>query len=194
MQAVLDEVGERLLHSDESLIRIPDICEATGVNYGSVYHHFGSREGIIDAAYNQMFLRYAEEDIALLKQLSETSQTLEEFNAGFAALTSTFSGRPDRVLRRWIRVRIVAASLTRPALRALVGQAQLRVTEELTSIVRHGQNQGWLRPDVSAQSVAVVLQALLVGRVIDDISVQPVDPVEWGQTTALFYSTLLLGR
>ena len=44
MQAVLDEVALRLSTTDESLIRIPDICEATGVNYGSVYHHFGSRE------------------------------------------------------------------------------------------------------------------------------------------------------
>lgn len=61
MQAVLDAVGERLMNADESLIRIPEICEATGVNYGSVYHHFGSREGVIDAAYHQMFTKLAEE-------------------------------------------------------------------------------------------------------------------------------------
>jgi AcrR family transcriptional regulator len=192
MQAVLDEVGERLMHSDESLIRIPDICEATGVNYGSVYHHFGSREGVIDAAYNQMFLRYAEQDIALLKHLSESAKTLEEFSAGFTALMSTFSSRPDRSQRRSIRIRIVAASLTRPALKALIGQTQSRVTEELMVIVQYGQDRGWLRSDVSAQSVAVALQALLVGRVIDDISALPVDPAEWGQTMAVFYSSLLV--
>ena len=54
MQAVLDAVAERLMAGDELLIRIPEICEATGVNYGSVYHHFGSREGVIDAAYNMI--------------------------------------------------------------------------------------------------------------------------------------------
>jgi len=32
MQAVLDEVGRRLVSGDESQIRIPEICEATGVN------------------------------------------------------------------------------------------------------------------------------------------------------------------
>jgi AcrR family transcriptional regulator len=63
MQAVLDAVAERLMAGDELLIRIPEICEATGVNYGSVYHHFGSREGVIDAAYDVIFTRLVEEDI-----------------------------------------------------------------------------------------------------------------------------------
>ena len=40
MQAVLDAVAERLMAGDELLIRIPEICEATGVNYGSVTNHF----------------------------------------------------------------------------------------------------------------------------------------------------------
>ena len=35
MQAVFDAVAERLMAGDELLIRIPEICEATGVNYGS---------------------------------------------------------------------------------------------------------------------------------------------------------------
>src|SRR5450755_2157590 len=66
MRTVLEAVIERLNDGDESLIRIPEICEATGVNYGSVYHHFGSRDGVIDAAYHQMFTKLAEEDIATL--------------------------------------------------------------------------------------------------------------------------------
>ena len=79
MQAVLDAVGERLMSADESLIRIPEICDATGVNYGSVYHHFGSREGVIDAAYHQMFTKLAEEDIALLHMVSVSAQSHDDY-------------------------------------------------------------------------------------------------------------------
>jgi len=64
---------------DESLIRIPDVCKATGVNYGSVYHHFGSREGVIDAAYNVLFSKLAEEDIHLLREVSDSATTLDEY-------------------------------------------------------------------------------------------------------------------
>jgi len=62
MQAVLEAVEARLMTTDESLIRIPDICDETGINYGSVYHHFGSREGVIDAAYIKMFNEFMDED------------------------------------------------------------------------------------------------------------------------------------
>ena len=85
MQAVLDAVAERLMAGDELLIRIPEICEATGVNYGSVYHHFGSREGVIDAAYNMIFSRLVEEDIRTFHQVNETVQSLEEYIAGHGA-------------------------------------------------------------------------------------------------------------
>src|SRR5271170_7544925 len=79
MQAVLDAVGDRLMKADELLIRIPEICEATGVNYGSVYHHFGSREGVIDAAYNMIFSRLVEEDIRTFRQVNESAETLDEY-------------------------------------------------------------------------------------------------------------------
>ena len=54
------------MEGDEGTIRIPEICEATGVNYGSVYHHFGSRDGVIDAAYSYLFSTIVEEEIALI--------------------------------------------------------------------------------------------------------------------------------
>jgi AcrR family transcriptional regulator len=191
MQAVLDEVGERLLNSDESLIRIPEVCEATGVNYGSVYHHFGSREGVIDAAYNMLFSQFAAEDIRILRAVSETSNSLGEYVANMSALTGTFSSGPERIRRRSIRVRIVAASLTRPQLRDLIGVTQQGVTEELSNLVQNGQDRGWLRSDVSAHSISVVLQSLLVGRVIDDVSSTPIDPVEWENSIAVLLMSLL---
>ena len=50
MRTLLEAVAEPLCDGDESRLRIPDICAASGVNYGSIYHHFGSREGVIGAA------------------------------------------------------------------------------------------------------------------------------------------------
>lgn len=191
MKAVLDEVGQRLLDLDESLIRIPDICEATGVNYGSVYHHFGSREGVIDAAYHAMFTQLAEGDLDTLRHVSETAGTFDDYIAGLSTLVGHFSSGPDQSRRRAMRVRIVAASLTRPELRTLIGATQARLTEELMRIVRYGQDRGWLRSDVTTRSIAVVLQALVVGRVIDDISTEPIEPTDWEHSMAIFFISLL---
>lgn len=144
MQAVLDAVGDRLMKADESLIRIPEICEATGVNYGSVYHHFGSREGVIDAAYHQMFTKLAQEDLAVLQLVSVSSKTFEEYLIAMQGLIGTFASSDLRRARRALRARIVAASMMRPELRELIGETQSRLTTELQTIVEYGQQRGWL--------------------------------------------------
>jgi AcrR family transcriptional regulator len=191
MQAVLDAVGERLMNADESLIRIPEICEATGVNYGSVYHHFGSREGVIDAAYHQMFTKLAEEDIAVLHMVSVSSQSHDDYIGSVQALIGTFASGDERKARRALRARIVAASMTRPELRVLIGGTQSRLTSELRRIVEYGQERNWLTPSISAHTIAVMIQVLLVGRTIDDVSATPIDNAEWELSMGLLLAVLL---
>jgi AcrR family transcriptional regulator len=191
MQAVLDAVGERLMNADESLIRIPEICEATGVNYGSVYHHFGSREGVIDAAYHQMFSKLAEEDIAILHMVSVSSQTHDDYVGSVQALIGTFASSEERKARRALRARIVAASMTRPELRHLIGATQSRLTSELRRIVEYGQERNWLTTTISAHSIAVMIQVILVGRTLDDVSTTPIDNAEWELSMGLLLAVLL---
>jgi AcrR family transcriptional regulator len=191
MQAVLDAVGERLMKADESLIRIPEICEATGVNYGSVYHHFGSREGVIDAAYHQMFTKLAEEDIATLQLVSVSSQTFEEYLVSMQGLIGTFASSDERRARRALRARIVAAAMMRPELRELIGETQSRLTIELRSIVEFGQQRQWLNRDLSAHSIAVLIQVLLVGRTLDDVSTSPIDNALWESSMATLLSVII---
>lgn len=187
MRAVLDAVIERLNDGDESLIRIPEICEATGINYGSVYHHFGSRDGVIDAAYEMMFISMAHEDIAALRRISDASNSLEEYIVAMQPLIARLSADDDRRARRACRVRIVAAAQTRPALRKLIGEAQANVTNELVNVAQVGQDRGWLRPDISARAIAVLVQVVVFGRTLDDISSEPIDQAEWeAMVTALF--------
>ena len=191
MQAVLDAVGERLMKADESLIRIPEICEATGVNYGSVYHHFGSREGVIDAAYHQMFSKLAEEDVAVLQLVSVSSKTFEEYLESLQGLIGTFASGDDRRSRRALRARIVAASMMRPELRELIGTTQSRLTAELQSIVEYGQQREWLNRELSARSIAVLIQVLLVGRTLDDVSATRIGNAEWETSMAVLLGVVV---
>lgn len=181
VQAVLDAVIERLLVNDETSIRIPEICTATGVNYGSIYHHFGSREGVIDAAYVSMFSSLVEQDIAMLRHLFEDATTLEEYLSGLEPILTRYSSNEERVARLALRVRILAACATRPAMRDAIGLAQARLTNELSAIVERGQEAGWILPNVSTHAVAVFLQSLLFGRIQDDMSILPLRDDDWQQ-------------
>jgi AcrR family transcriptional regulator len=191
MQAVLDAVAERLLVGDELAIRIPEICDATGVNYGSVYHHFGSREGVIDAAYDMIFSRFVEEDLALFERVNDSVETLEEYVTVMQPIVATLSSGPARKKRRAMRIRIVAAAATRPRLKELIGETQAQLTDELRRLTEMAQKKEWLRDDLPAEVFAVLFQILIFGRALDDVSRDPVDEELWEASIAVLFADLL---
>lgn len=191
MQAVLDAVAERLMAGDELLIRIPEICEATGVNYGSVYHHFGSREGVIDAAYDVIFTRLVEEDIRTFAAVNESVETLEEYLNVMAPIVSRLSSGPERQARRAMRFRIVAAASTRPRLKEMIGKSQARLTDDLSALTAYAQSKKWLRDDLSPRALSVLFQILVFGRALDDVSEDPLDEAVWEETIGALFLDLL---
>jgi AcrR family transcriptional regulator len=191
MQAVLDAVAERLMTADELLIRIPEICEATGVNYGSVYHHFGSREGVIDAAYDVIFTRLVEEDIRTFAAVNDSVETLEEYLEVMGPIVSRLSSGPERKARRAMRFRIVAAASTRPRLKEMIGASQARLTKDLSRLTEFAQSKRWLRDDVSPEALSVLFQILVFGRALDDVSSDPVEETAWEQMIGVLFLDLL---
>ncbi len=190
MQVVLDAVVERLMTGDEVLIRIPEICEATGINYGSVYHHFGSREGVIDAAYYAIYTRLINEDIDSLRMINESSSTREEFIDAIRPVLRRFSPGQD-VAKQEIRVRILAAALTRPDLRVSIGLAQTRLADELMRVIEFGQDREWLRSDVSAHYIGLCLRAIVFGRTVVYASFPPIDDHEWERMMNVIFTQML---
>lgn len=190
MRTVLEAVAARLRERDEQLLRIPEVCRATGVNYGSVYHHFGSRDGVIEAAYEMLFTEIIERDLATVRHAVETTATFDGFLLAMQEILDTVSSGADRHTSRAMRLRIVAASLTRPALRAVISTAQASLTAELAGIVMICQEQGWVRRDLSARSIAVILQVVIFGRNLDDLSAEPIPEEEW--STFMFQLLTLL--
>ena len=191
MRAVIDAVMERLWSGDEAEIRIPDICRATGVNYGSVYHHFGSREGVIDAAYHQLFRDLVRDDLDAIASIGERARDVGGYLELIRPLVSAMSAGEDRRRRRAMRARIVAASLVRPELGELIAVSQAEVHAVLTSLVAEGQVRGFLRRDVDSRALATVLQSVLFGRVIDDVSSEPVSQVIWEDTVTTLLGALV---
>ena len=138
-----------------------------------------------------MFTKLADEDIATLHSVSVGSQTLEEYLGSMQGLIGTFASSDERRARRALRARIVAASMMRPELRKLIGETQVRITDELQGIIEIGQQRGWLNRDIPAHSLAVLIQILLIGRTLDDVSTSPMDRVEWETMMATLLGFLI---
>jgi hypothetical protein len=126
-----------------------------------------------------------------LQSVSVASQTFEEYLVSMQALIGSFTSSDERRARRALRARIVAASMMRPELRELIGETQSRLTIELRTIVEYGQQREWLNRDLSAHSVAVLIQVLLVGRTLDDVSTTPIDNAQWEASMATLLGVII---
>ncbi len=179
MRTVTDAVIDRLWTADETQIRIPEVCGATGVNYGSVYHHFGSRERSIDAAYERLFAGLIGEGVTSLRQAAEWSESPAAFAASLREMVSGLPAGLESDRARAMRTRIVAAALVRPHLRERIGSTIAAVTDEVARIVATAQQRGLVRPDRPARALAAVVEALVFGRILEDVSGAPVAVDDW---------------
>ncbi len=65
--------------------RIDDLSTASGVSVGSIYHHFGSREGVVNAVY-------AEQLSALVQALAEATTAMDDLKDGVRVFVDTYIG------------------------------------------------------------------------------------------------------
>lgn len=182
---------EALEAHGESGLRLDDILEATGVSRSSLYHHFGDRDGLVDAARVVMFTRTVESDLVDLQQIMEHATDPSVFRAAIEDI-HTAAHSPDRQPARLRRAYTIGATKARPSLAAALAEEQHRLTNGYTELVEAAQSRGWLRNDVDARAVAVLLQATALGRVVSDIDTTPVDPDAWHHLVGMVLRTSLL--
>jgi hypothetical protein len=53
------------------------------------------------------------------------------------------------------------------------------MTNALQDLIDEAKRRGWIRTDIDAMATAVFIQAYTLGRVVDDISTEKVDPQKW---------------
>jgi uncharacterized Ntn-hydrolase superfamily protein len=63
--------------------------------------------------------------------------------------------------------------------RELLSVEQERLTVTLMDAIHMAQEKGWVRSDVDARAIAVFLQAYTLGRTVDDVAVNHLDPDAW---------------
>ncbi len=65
---------------------------------------------------------------------------------------------------------------------AAIAEVQERLTEGRTTVFRDAQARGFLRPDFDARALAVMIQAIALGRIVDDAAMTHVDNVQWAES------------
>ena len=91
------------------------------------------------------------------------------------------------------RIEVLGRLTTRPELAAAIARAQQEVTDAQAALFVEFQRRGWMRSDLDPVAQSAFIQAMVLGRVVDDVAEQPIDQETWRAVALPAFRTVLFG-
>ena len=186
---VLKAVIRRLEESGESHLTIDDILLETGVSKGSLYYHFGDREGLIYAARIAQYSSYLENDSEELRSGLLTCTTFAQFVENLLGLTILSMQKNDRKIRA-MRLNAISSAYGRPDLWYTLQEKQHQYTNAITEVFEYGQKMGWVRTDVTAHALGVFVQGHALSRILVDLDHNELEAESWVKVMKLTFDVI----
>lgn len=169
---------EMLDGPDPEHVTVEDVLNESGISRGSLYHHFADFEELHETGLAYRITQWVNESAAALENIVATAKTKDDIRIGITEITRVTQD-VSRRLNRLERARAFGLAGFSERFQAVLGAEQIRMTHALRDLVVAGQEKGWVRQDRDPTAVAVFVQAYTLGRVVDDISPEKVDPDKW---------------
>lgn len=154
------------------------VIEKSGVARSSVYHHFGGRNGLIAALETSSTMRSLERGMSqfasMLNDLTSGEQAFQFIELGIRM----FGSHENKQLRQR-RITSLAACQSAPAIREVLAKDQRWGTEVFARVLEETRDRGLCEPVEPLLGLAYVIQSMLVGRILVDISDDPELDSQW---------------
>lgn len=166
----------------ESSVRVGSVASEVGVREPSVYHFFKNREALVEAAQIERYRRSYLEMMIPFEAAVLMSDSWEDFKRSvrkiFAAVYS-----PERVKIRSIRMSVMGAAQTSPAIAAAIIEINHESVASLARVMTFGQEKGWVTRDLDAMALAYWIIGQLNGRVMAEMNPSQVDLEAWNKVS-----------
>ena len=177
-QRLLELAIQTIDESGEPGIRVNQLAESAGVSIPTLYHHFGSREGLIEEAQVERFIRALRRDAdALVQQLGKCKTKAELMNAIHQLFKNCKA--KGRALTRWQRMNALGATYARPTLAERVVSSHDEVVTNIALALLPFQRKGFIRQDIDLRAVVAWYNGALLGKNLVQISESAIDLAEW---------------
>ena len=154
------------------------VMEKSGVARSSVYHHFGGRDGVIAALETSSTMRSLERGTAEFEAFLDTLTSGEKAFELIELGIRSFRSSENRSMRQR-RISSLAAAHNSAAIREVLANDQQSGTEAVARIIEKARDNGLCNPIEPILGVAYVIQSMLVGRILVDISEDPALDTQW---------------
>ena len=154
------------------------VLQETGISRGSLYHHYEDFTELLEDAMLFRFSAGVEASTASIADIVSTARDRDEFLSMLESVTRATQSR-KRADVRFDRARMLAMAQYNERFRLKLGAVQDQLTDALTACIAQAQEKGWANPDFQARTLAVFIQAYTLGRIVDDVSGEPMNDGDW---------------
>ena len=158
-----------ILKSDgETSLRLAQVTRRSGVSIGSIYYHFGSRDGLIAAARERQFrdsLTYpGQTDASGYLAATTPAEFIEKFDEMLHLSESV-----DVAAGRMRRFELIGAAARKPGDLPGVLELESAYLDAGEQIGRVLYERGWLQDGVEPRAFALFLHSVSMARVVREI-------------------------
>ncbi len=176
----------RLIDGDEASIRVLDLSNEIAMSPSVIYSNFGSRQGLIDAAYLEIYRSVTAASYRIIDDVAASPDT-NSLATRWSPVSDGEDHRQRQSMRRRVRLRVLAAALTRRRLLRDVTRERESYQGALTSLFADLQRRGVLVATLSAKQLAVVHEGLDLVRAIDETMPSPLSADEWNEVKRVLF-------
>lgn len=171
---VIDEQGEQGIRTNALAID-------AGTTPPTLYHYFVSREGLIEEAQVERFVRSISIDIDILVTQLKKAKTKEDLLKGIGEL---FARRDtaERTTHRWRRMNAVGATFARPSLAERIAEAHNELVTRAAIALSPFQRQGIIRQDIDLRAVVAWYNGAVLGKTLSSLQGSDIDETQWERT------------
>ena len=176
-ERLLEAAIETIETLGEVAVKVRDIAAAADVSFASVYHFYGSREGLIIAAQAERIRRLTENLVYEFVASAEQWRGPGDVWRDLDGLLDT-ACEPERMVFRLARTNALGSGLSRPELLEAVAAQQSVIGRAMAAPLARAQAAGWINPEPDAFTFVVWLRGLVNGRLLAEVD-HAVDGEGW---------------
>ncbi len=134
----------------EAAVHIRQICADTKTTAPSIYHFFGSREGLIEAAQATRFIQGQRKISIDFADSVHGCKSKSEFTAvAHRFLEQMFSSERQSI--RSVRINVLGSAQSRKGLAKAIAKSQSIANKVYGEPIRYAQEKGWVRADFNSE-------------------------------------------
>jgi AcrR family transcriptional regulator len=169
---------EAIEEGGEVGVKAKEICREADIAVTSLYHYFGSRDGLVSEAQAKRYTDSIQDVFHLWDNGVRSCNSKEDFKNLLVQMLD-YVMRPERAHARMVRLNVLGSSYARPALRAAIVDAQERVFAAQVTTLDYAREKGWIRQDIDAKAVSAWHLGVITGLTLIELGPNTVNREEW---------------